>query len=57
MDMVHERDTNSEEEVMAGELRRSPRTVEVGGSPAHQLRCYPWRGLRILRIHVCIIWW
>jgi hypothetical protein len=28
MDMVHERDTSSEEEVMAGELRRGPWTVE-----------------------------
>lgn len=28
MDMAHERDASSEEEVMAGELRRGPWTVE-----------------------------
>jgi hypothetical protein len=28
---------------MAGELQRGPWTVEVGGSPAHQLCHHPWR--------------
>jgi hypothetical protein len=45
MDMAHERDANSEEEVMAGELRHGPWTVEVRGSSAHQLRCHLWQGL------------
>jgi hypothetical protein len=44
MDMAHERDASSEEEVMANELWHDLWMVEVRGPPAHQLRHHPWRG-------------
>jgi hypothetical protein len=65
MDMAHERDASSEEEVVAGELRRGPWTVEEDLLLVNYVATHGegrWNslarsaGIGKLRMNFCIIW-